>query len=401
MYIERNMEATIRKNLSLVQILTGPRQCGKSTLFSRLSGPSFRELSLDDFRLRTLANNDPGMFLEQFPPPLLIDEVQYAPNLFPEIKQIVDGLKRKRLETEEKLSVLFRLTGSNQILLDKNVRESLVGRVSWFSLNTLSIREIRRSFPEMPLSEILFKGGWPELYIDSDISVVDYLNDYLRSTIEKDILLSAGILKQESFGTLLGLLAARTGMLLDYTDLSRETGVRSVTIKEWVGLLERSAFVERLPPYFSNLNKRLTKTPKIYFMDTGIAVRLQGWREYLPLMTSPQAGALFETLVFSEITKYIHNTGKNWQLFFWRTREGEEIDFLIMTEDGKVLALDAKMNVYVKNPALLPSSFRKVFPETREIVLVTFGGERLRLSKECLLVPVASLHQFLDERSSP
>ncbi|MHB1927727.1 MAG: ATP-binding protein [Leptospirillum sp.] len=382
-----------------VQFLTGPRQCGKSTLLSHLAGPSFKEVTFDDLQLRTLANRDPGLFLEQFKPPVLFDEVQYVPQLFPEIKRYVDEQKRRRLETGRPVPVLFRMTGSNLLLMDRNVKESLAGRVSYFHLNTLTVHEIKKAFADADLADILFQGGWPELYIDRSLSPVAYLNDYIRSYIEKDIVLSAGVQKQGAFGIVLGLLAARTGMLLDYANMARDSGIQGVTVKEWISILERTALVRYLKPYASNLNKRLTKTPKLYFMDTGLAVRLQGWQERTPLLTSPQAGALFETLVFSEILKFIQNYGKDWQIYLWRTREGEEIDFLITTDSGDTIALDAKMSLQTTQAGRLPESFKKLFPHVNQIVLVTFGGHRIRMSRECLAVPVAELHDFLIERS--
>ena len=399
MYIPRDITLRLSDSHSPIQFLIGPRQCGKSTLLSHLAGPSFKEVTFDDLQLRTLANRDPGLFLEQFKPPVLLDEVQYVPHLFPEIKRYVDEQKRRRIETGHPIPALFRMTGSNQLLLDHNVKESLAGRVSHFHLNTLTVHEIKKAFDNVDLVDILFQGGWPELYIDRSLSPVVYLNDYIRSYIEKDIVLSAGVQKQEAFGIVLGLLAARTGMLLDYANMARDSGIQGVTVKEWISILERTALVQYLKPYASNLNLRLTKTPKLYFMDTGLAVRLQGWRERTPLLTSPQAGALFETLVFSEILKFIQNYGKDWKIHLWRTKEGEEIDFLITTDSGDTIALDAKMSLQTTQAIRLPESFKKLFPHVGQIVLVTFGGHRIRLSRECLAVPVAELHDFLTERS--
>ena len=196
---------------------------------------------------------------------------------------------------------------------------------------------------------------------------------------------------------MLGLLAARTGMLLDYANVARDSGIKSVTVKEWVGLLQRTDLVYCLKPYASNLNKRLTKAPKLYFMDTGLATRLQGWQDQTPLMMSPQVGALFETLVFDEIYKFIQNYAKDWQLYLWRTKEGEEIDFVIMTESGKVLALDAKIGMHNVQPVELPASFKKHFPEVSTLLLVTFGGQKLQLSKGCLALPISALHDFLKQ----
>ena len=282
--------------------------------------------------MRQLANNDPALFLEQFEPPLLLDEVQYVPNLFSEIKQKVDIIKRNNVlkaKMKVKHETLFRLTGSNQILMDKTVKESLAGRATFYYLNTLSVHEILNAIPEIKIKDILFRGGWPELYINDQLTPQQYLNDYIRSYVEKDIVLNAGIQKVAAFTTVLSLLAARTGQLADYFSISQDSGVSSVTVKEWIGYLERADLIYTLKPYFNNLNKRLLKTPKFYFLDTGLATRLQGWSDATPLMSSPQIGSLFETLVLAEIVKFIRNYGKNWELFFWRNKEGEEIDFLI------------------------------------------------------------------------
>ena len=395
MYIRRDITPLLSASKSPVQLLIGPRQCGKSTLLSQLSGVACQEVSFDDLQLRTLANRDPGLFLEQFRPPILLDEIQYVPNLFPEIKQHVDRAKKQRLETGQPLIVLFRLTGSNQLLMDHNIKESLAGRASYFYLNTFTVHEIRQGLPEIPIMDIIFRGGWPELYIDPDLSPVDFLNDYTRSYIEKDIVLSAGVQKQEAFNLMLGLLAARTGMLLDYSNIARDSGIQAVTVKEWISILQRTSLVYCLKPYSNNLNKRLTKAPKLYFMDTGLAVRLQGWREKTPLMTSPQCGALFETLVFCEIKKFIQNYGKDWQLFLWRTKEGEEIDFLIITASGKAIALDAKMSLQSTQAIKIPTGFKKQFPQTKHIIIVTVMGRKIQLSEECLAFPIEALHDFL------
>lgn len=397
MYIERDISSRLTQSKMAVQLVIGPRQCGKSTLLSYIADTSFSEVTFDDLQLRNLANRDPALFLEQLQLPVLLDEIQYAPDLLPEIKKKVDQLKKLRLKDGTKIKVLFRITGSNQLLMDKNIKESLAGRASYFYLNTLTVHEIQSAQPSVGIQDIMFKGGWPELYIDSSLSTVQYLNDYIRSYIEKDIVLSAGIQKQEAFNSVLGLLAARTGMLLDYSNVARDSGIKGVTIKEWVSVLQRTALIYSLKPYASNLNKRLTKAPKLYFLDSGLAARLQGWQDQVPLLTSPQAGALFETLVFAEIFKFKQNYGKDWQLYLWRTKEGEEIDFIIETKRGEVIALDAKMSMQNVQPVALAPSFKKTFPEVKRIVLVTFAGETMHLSKECSVVPIGKLHVFLSD----
>jgi predicted AAA+ superfamily ATPase len=328
-------------------------------------------------------------------PPILLDEVQYAPAIFSQVKLHIDKLKKQRLTTEEQLHTIYRMTGSNQILMDKNINESLAGRASYFYLNTLSVHEILQTLPETNITTILFNGGWPELYIDNKLTTVQYLNDYTRSYIEKDIVLSAGVQKQQAFAMVLGLLAARTGMLLDNANIANASGIKSVTIKEWISVLQRASLAYCLQPYASNLNKRLTKTPKLYFLDTGLAARLQGWQDAAPLLTSPQAGALFETLVFAEIYKFMQNHGKDWQLYLWRTKEGGELDFVIITESGKVVALDAKMSMQNVQAISMPTGFQKTFEKVDTIHLVTFGGQPLQLSKHCHSIPISHLHDFL------
>jgi predicted AAA+ superfamily ATPase len=403
MFIPRDITNQLSQTPGWIQILLGPRQCGKSTLlafldhnaFSSQAKKNFQEINFDDLQLRQLANRDPALFLEQFPPPLLLDEVQYVPNIFPEIKKKIDEIKRAGVfkSQSQEMIPLFRLTGSNQILMDKNVKESLAGRASYFHLNTLTVHEIFSAIPQAKLGEIIFKGGWPELHTQTTLSATHYLNDYIRSYVEKDIVMSAGIQKLAEFHQVLGLLAARTGQLIDFTDVANNSGVKSVTIKEWIGLLERANLVYLLKPFFSNLNKRLIKTPKFYFLDTGLAVRLQGWSDIVPLLNSPQIGSLFETLVLAEIIKFIHNYRKDWQLFFWRTKDDGEVDFILETNNNVIIAFEAKRSL--SDPIAYPAAFQKHFLLKTPLIVVTFGGQKLQLSKDCLALPITQLHDYL------
>lgn len=397
MLIKRDIASFLTRDKGIyVQILIGPRQCGKSTLFAALGKDRVTEVTFDDLQIRTLAENDPALFLSQYSTPLLIDEVQYAPNIFPEIKRLVDIEKKERvLGKRKKIHVLFYLTGSNQILLDKRVKESLVGRASYYYLNTLSLHEIKNAYPKVGIDDVIFKGGWPELYINRDLDPTRYLNDYVRNYIEKDIVASAGIVKKKEFHTVLGMLAARTGNFLNCSSVSKDSGVRSVTIDEWVSILERTQILYLLPPVSANLNKRLIKAPKIYFLDTGLAARLQGWAEQGPMMNSPQAGALFETLVLSELVKFIDNFGKNWKLSVWRTKDKEEVDFILENEHEKRIAIDAKLGIHGVKPMNIPRSLAKTFPDLKEIILVTFGGKKMQLSKQSMQLPISELTKFL------
>ncbi len=405
MYIKRDIAKYLIDSPAWIQVLLGPRQCGKRTLFSALflkeSASHFKEITFDDLQMRQLANQDPILFLQQLELPLLLDEAQYVPNLFPQLKMKIDQIKRSAVfqtHATKKVTTLFRLTGSNQILMDKNVKESLAGRASYYHLNTLTVHEILQALPETKIKDILFKGGWPELYTNDSLSVTGYLNDYIRSYVEKDIILSAGIQKMSEFLTVLRLCAARTSQETDYTDIQKDSGVSSVTVKEWIGILERADIIYQLKPYFDNLNKRLIKRSKLYFLDTGLATRLQGWSELLPLLSSSQIGGLFETLVLAEIVKFIRNYNKDWELFFARTKDGQEVDFIIKTAQGKIYAIEAKYAVHGISKAIhLPPAFKKEFgPQTR-LAVVTSNGQKLQLSPDCITIPISGLHDYLQE----
>jgi predicted AAA+ superfamily ATPase len=340
MWINREISHYLAKSKEPIQILRGPRQCGKSSLLLRI-GPEFKELSLDDPALRELAQNDPELFLKQFgADKLLIDEAQYAPNLFPSLKRRVDKLKR---EGKKIGSTVIRLTGSNQILMDRNVKESLAGRASFYDLNTLSVSEIVAATPNVSIQKILYTGGWPELYTNETLDTKKYLDDYITSYIEKDIVLAAGIQKGREFLKFLRLLAGRTGQLLNTAEIGREAGVDSKTISDWTSVLERMGVIALLMPFSSNLSSRLIKSPKVYFLDTGLACRLQGWSSLEPIATSPQQGHLFENLVFCELWKMNINNLLGWQMFHWRSRAGEEIDFIIQQDPNHFIFVEAKV----------------------------------------------------------
>lgn len=340
MWIYRDISEVINQNKDAIQILRGPRQCGKSSLILNLDS-SFNELSLDNPALRELAQNDPELFLKQFgDKKIFIDEAQYAPALFPSLKRRADLFKR---QSSGKIHTIIRLSGSNQILMDKNIKESLAGRASFFDLNTLSVSEILRH-KNIPIQEILYKGGWPELYVNEEKDIKKYLNDYINSYVEKDIILAAGIQKSREFIRFVTLLAGRVGNLLDYASLSRDVGVDNKTIKDWVSILEKMHIISLVKPYFSNLSSRLVKSPKIYFLDTGLACRLQGWTSANPILTSPQQGGLFENLVYAELFKINNNYQLNWEIFHWRSKDGEELDFVIQKNPMEFIFIEAKVS---------------------------------------------------------
>lgn len=388
MWINRDISESLQSNHDIVQILRGPRQCGKSSLLLKLD-PSFEEVSLDDPSMRSLAQRDPELFLKQFgSKKIFIDEAQYAPNLFPSIKRRVDLIKRQSKKDRE---TIFRLTGSNQILMDQNIKESLAGRASFFDLNTLSISEILAS-KKIAIQEILFLGGWPEIHSGGVKNPKKFLDDYISSYIEKDIVLSAGIQKGVEFLRFVQMLAGRTGQLLEFASFGRDLGIDSKTIKEWVSVLARMNIVALVPAFSTNLSSRLIKAPKIFFIDTGLACRLQGWTDANPILTSPSQGNLFENLVFSEIYKMNINYQLGWKIFHWRSRDGEEVDFLVQTGPNRFLFLEAKVSFSAGAKNVDHPEVKKVFKrELPSFAVCHQEGERILDNK----IPISHLKRYL------
>jgi len=391
MWIQRDISESIKTNHDSIQIIRGPRQCGKSSLLLRLDS-GFEEVSLDDPALRELAQTDPELFLNQFgDSKLFIDEAQYAPRLFPSLKRRADLHKR---DAKKKKQTIIRMTGSNQILMDRNIKESLAGRASFFDMNTLSVSEIVAA-RKTKIQDILYCGGWPELHARGSLEPKKFLDDYINSYVEKDIVLAAGIQKSREFLKFVRLLAGRVGELLDYASLAGDAGVDSKTIKDWVSILERMHIIAFASPFSSNLSSRLVKSPKVYFLDTGLACRLQGWTSSSPILTSPQQGHLFENLVFTEIFKLIINYQLGWQIFHWRSRDGEEVDFLIQKDPKTYLFIEAKVSPQrPRNPADLPE-VRKVFrARVPELLLCHQEGDRILGNQ----IPISQLSKFLGPR---
>lgn len=387
MWIKRDISNIIAANKDPIQVIRGPRQCGKSSLILHLD-PEFKELSLDDPSLREMAQEDPELFLRQFGgEKLFIDEAQYAPALFPSLKRKVDLLKRN---PQLKPRTILRITGSNQILMDKNVKESLAGRASFFDMNTLTVSEILAAHSRS-IQEILYMGGWPELHATPGKNPKKFLDDYINSYIEKDIVLAAGIQKSREFLKFIKLLAGRVGEILDLSSLGNDAGVDSKTIKEWISVLEKMNIIALIRPFSTNLSSRLIKSPKVYFIDTGLACRLQGWTSAEPILTSPQQGHLFENLVLSEIWKMNLNFQSGLQIFHWRSRDGEEIDFILQINPTSFLFLEAKVSAQrLKNIADYPE-VRKVFKNIPEIIQCHQEGNQV-LGKN---IPISHLQSFL------
>ncbi|MGE0171972.1 MAG: ATP-binding protein [Oligoflexales bacterium] len=400
MLIKRDFFDSLRQSATLESVLLwGARQVGKTTLLDQL--PLQSRHFLDDLGERERAQNDPALFLDAVKLPCLIDEVQYAPNIFPEIKLRIDRIRREnvRLASKTSSAPLFYLTGSNRVLLDKNIKESLAGRCQTYMLHGLSVREIMAAFPNSSLRLIIFRGGLPELYTRENVPVIHYLNNYILSFVEKDIAMSSGVVKLAEFHTVIKLLAARSAQFLNVNEIAGAAGVEQKTVQAWIDLLERCGLVQQLAPFHTNLSKRITKMSKFYFYDTGLCARLQSHTSEDTLWNSAQIGALFETLTFSEIMKTRDNFLKDWNVFAWRTKDQDEIDFIVQREND-ILFLEAKLAIHGAKPFTLDREALKVFKPPHRKVLVTAGGELVKLDSETTAVPLARLGDFLLTRFS-
>ncbi|MBX3166845.1 MAG: ATP-binding protein [Candidatus Eremiobacteraeota bacterium] len=393
MWIERDFAACWRQHSLPVRLVTGPRQSGKSTFLRRLCDHKAAWLSLDDLHQRELAQTDPRLFLTRPEPLVVLDEVQLAPQLLPEIKRRIDEWRMSERTTPQPA---YWLTGSNQILLDRGLKESLAGRANYFSFSPLSIAELQRAGLEISPPSVFLKGGWPQLHAEPELSPVQYLNDYISTVVEKDIVSTAGIQKVREFLKTVRLLAARTGQILVVSNLTQDSGVKQPTLHDWIGILERMQVLSLVEPYSSSLSKRLVRTPKLYWNDVGLASRLQGWGEADPLILSPQLGPLFETLAFTEIQKTASNYGKSWRISYVRNKEQDEVDFLLEGANGTKLVVEAKWSSAEALSWRLPRRLLSVLEGIPQAVVSYLGG--LNPTSDIRHLSLTELGPFLLER---
>lgn len=389
MWLPRQLTSVLGRPSLPARVLLGPRQSGKSALLAHEFSDAVW-LSLDDLQIRQRAQQDPSLLLESSGllagRPLILDEAAQAPNLFPEIKRRIDNARRTGAVEPE-----IWITGSNRLLLTEHVRESLAGRASYFALHSCSVAELTE---HATLGDWFIRGGYPELYARPELDAARYYSDYVRTFVEKDIAVSAGIVQTERFLRALQLLAARTGTMLNATDIGQLVGVKGQTVTMWLDVLQQNAIAQRLTPYHSNLNKRIMRTPKIYFLDVGLAAHLQGWRTVEPLLASPQAGPLFETLVFGELIRARDHLDLPLTFHFWRTKEGEEIDFLVEVHgpgNPRWIAIDSKFSNQQVDPTSVPPALARELPALREVWIVTPGGTEAALSRDSRQVPIRQL----------
>ena len=362
MYYNRILEQTIIKTSKTfpVVLVTGPRQVGKTTLLTKMAEESRTIVSLDNPTVRGLAKEDPELFLQRYKPPVLIDEVQYAPELFPYIKMYVD---------KHKNSGDFWLTGSQAFQMMENITESLAGRVGIVRLNGLSNAEIQQTFhkefvvdmeqlikrressKEMDAAEVfhrIYKGSMPRLYENTEVDLEQYYESYIETYITRDIKELTKVSDELLFLNFVRAVAARTASNVNFTELADEVGISAPTAKQWLSLLVISGIVLFIQPFSNNALHRIIKTPRMYFMDTGLCAYLTGWNSPEALERGAMNGAFFETWVVTEIYKSYTNVGKNPPLYFYRDSNNKEID-LLLYQNGTLYPVEIKKAAQPKN----------------------------------------------------
>lgn len=334
MIIPRAQEKTLQKLLQHYPILalTGPRQSGKSTLLTSLF-PDYRYVNLEAPDVREFAEDDPRGFLQTYGERVIFDEVQNVPSLFSYLQVKVD---------KDRMMGQFILSGSSQFQLLEKITQSLSGRVSVNHLLPLSLSELHQAYPidggSSPFHWVA-RGLYPALF-DRSIASQDYFADYVQTYLERDVRSLINVKDLKLFQTFLKLCAGRIGSVINYTSLGDDVGVSRETIKSWIRVLEVSYIAYELPPYFKNLTKRVTKSPKLYFYDTGLACYLLGLSEQA-LVQHPMRGGLFENMVINEYLKGFYNAHQIPPCYFYRDSKGLEIDLLIESE-GKINAIEVK-----------------------------------------------------------
>lgn len=320
MWIEREIEPLLRQRAGQrpVVVLTGARQTGKTSLVRRLF-PEHAFVSLDLPSEADQAERDARSFLHRHPPPLVVDEVQYAPGLFRYVKAVVDANRGANGQ--------FILTGSQRFTLMRAVSESLAGRADVLELEGLSWHEIRAARPGIRVEDVLVRGGFPELYEKPELDAAGFYRSYIATYLERDVRQLLKVTSLRDYERFLRACALRTAQLLNRAEVARDVGISGSTAGEWISVLQASGQVALLEPWFSNRTKSLVKTPKLYVSDTGLCAFLMGITELRDLPGSPLTGALWETLVFAELRRRQVNRQGGWTMHFWRDRT-READFL-------------------------------------------------------------------------
>ena len=386
-----------------VLLLTGPRQVGKTTLFEICASQKMQYVTLDDLDVRDLAQNDPGLFIQTYKTPLIIDEVQYAPQLFSYIKIAVD---------REKKNGMYWLTGSQKFHLMKGVTESLAGRVAivdllGFSNAEIEARENTKPFiPDVKwinmarknikkpkqldaIYKQIWRGSFPKVNVDKkELTRQIFYSSYIRTYLQRDVKDILKISDENAFYNFISAVAARTGNLLNYNDLARDVGIDNKTAKSWLSVLETSGLVYVLNSYHNNLSKRLVKTPKIYFLDTGLCAYLTKWTDAKSLQNGAMSGAILETYIFAEILKSYWHNGVEPNFYYYRDADQKEIDLVIETAETLYPIEFKKTATPSKNSSKNFLELKKFNKKIGHGVVICFVEKDISLSKDVTAIPV-------------
>jgi len=386
-----------------VLLLTGPRQVGKTTLFEMCSTQKMQYVTLDDLDVRQMAQNDPGLFIQTYKTPLIIDEVQYAPQLFSYIKIAVD---------REKKNGIYWLTGSQKFHLMKGITESLAGRVAIVDLLGFSnaeienrekikpfipdlkwINEARKKIKKPKQLDAIYKqiwrGSFPKVNVDKKESTRQiFYSSYIRTYLQRDVKDILKISDETAFYNFLSAVASRTGNLLNYNDLARDVGIDNKTAKAWLSILETSGLVYVLNSYHNNLTKRLVKTPKIYFLDTGLCTYLTKWTDAKSLQNGAMSGAILETYIFTEILKSYWHNGLEPNFYYYRDTDQKEIDLVIETAETLYPIEFKKTATPSKTASKNFSVLEKFNKKIGHGAVICFVEKDIPLSKSVTAIPV-------------
>lgn len=406
-YLTRTLEPSLRqaaKDFPAV-LVTGPRQSGKTTLLQHVFGGSHRFVSLDEPDIRTLAAADPRLFMSQFAPPIIFDEIQYAPEILHYVKRDIDANRHAKGR--------YVLSGSQNFSLLQNLTETLAGRAAILTLLSMSQKEqthqpaggpfwetAAAQLPVFTAGELsgetliagMLRSGFPELVVEPNRDHRPWLASYVQTYLERDVRNIRNIGNLADFQRFLLALAARTAQLLNLSELARDVGVAVNTAKAWLSILEASFQIVLLKPYFVNLGKRLVKAPKLYFLDTAIPAYLAGLSDPKHALLGPMGGALFENAVFAELYRTFVHRSEAPKIFFWRTTDGQEVDFIVDL-GPQLIPLEVKLSA-TPTPAMAKNlvAFRALFPQQVEhAYVVCLSAALAQLAPAVTVVPFRAL----------
>ena len=370
----RNYLETVARERPAV-VVTGARQTGKTSLLER-TFPDHHYVSLDVPATADQAETSGEEFLRRHPPPLVIDEVQYAPAVFRYLKAAID---EKRDQVGQ-----YILTGSERFGLMEKVSESLAGRAAILQLEPLALEELERGFEAVAegdrFYEWLFRGGYPELHA-KELSTDRFYGDYVATYLERDVRRALNVRSLRDFDRFMRLCALRTGNLFSMNSIASDVGISPNTVRGWLSVLEASGLITLLQPYYENFGKRIVKSPKLYFSDTGLAAYLIGFRNAAELRKSQHFGALFETQVLNQITRWHTNRGKRAAVYFYRDHHGTEVDFVI-PRGGSLQLIECKASETVQTAPPSFAALQKRVPASMElqcaVISPTRGHRRIR-----------------------